>query len=89
MSTATEVTVKLTPETGKLLAERASRQGQDVPTYLSTLIDQELKRTSIDEILAPFRAEVKQSGMNDNELDGFFEEVRDEVWQDRQAKRAS
>jgi len=74
-----EVKVKLTPEKGKLLQERASKQGMDVDHYLTKLIDRDLIIPTIDEVLAPFRADVANSGMTQEELDQFFKGVRKEV----------
>lgn len=74
-----EIKVKLTPEKGKLLLERASRQGIDVDHYLTKLIDRDLTTLTIDEILAPFRADVAATGMTQEELDQFFKGVRKEV----------
>ena len=39
-----------------------------------------------DEALAPFRRQVAESGMSDVELREFFEEVRQEVYQDKHGK---
>jgi hypothetical protein len=36
---------------------------------------------TFDEILAPFRQSVAESGMTDEELDALFQEAREEVWQ--------
>jgi hypothetical protein len=36
-----------------------------------------------DAALAAFPREVKESGMTDDELRGYFEELRDEVYQER------
>lgn len=74
-----EIKVKLTPEKGKLLQERASKQGMDIDHYLTKLIDRDLTSPTIDEILAPFRADVASSGMTQEELDQFFKGVRKEV----------
>jgi hypothetical protein len=41
---------------------------------------------TVDEALAPFRRQVQESGLTDEELRAFFEEVREEVWRERQAK---
>jgi len=36
--------------------------------------------------LAPFRRQVEESGMTDDELGDFFEEVREEVWQEKHGR---
>lgn len=39
---------------------------------------------TLDEILAPFRAQVEASGMSDMELEAFFEAVREKSFQEQQ-----
>jgi hypothetical protein len=38
------------------------------------------------EIFAPFRRNVEESGMTEDELDNFFNEIREKVWQEKRAK---
>ncbi len=38
----------------------------------------------VDEALAPFRRQVETSGLTDAQLEAFFEELREEVWQEKQ-----
>jgi hypothetical protein len=42
---------------------------------------------SLDEILAPFRREIEESGVTDQSLRDFFTEVRDEVRAEKRARR--
>ena len=82
------VTVNLPPETEARLQARAAAQGQEVSAYVQQLIENELQNAlSLDEVLAPFRKQVEESGMTDEELEAFFEEVREEVWQEKQAQK--
>lgn len=37
--------------------------------------------------LAPFRDEVARSGLTDEQVDAFFERLRDEVWQEQSHQR--
>jgi plasmid stability protein len=79
------ITVELPEDTERQLRERAARTGRDVPTLVRELIERSMKaEPTIDEILAPFRRQVAESGMTDDELNAFFEEARDEVWRERQ-----
>jgi hypothetical protein len=81
------ITITLTPEEEHRLAERAARLGQDVTIYVHHLIEQDIHSSrTANEALEPFRREVEQSGMNDEELGAFFEELRDEVWNDKQTR---
>jgi hypothetical protein len=40
----------------------------------------------VEQALAPFRRQVEESGLTDDELGDFFEEVREEVWQDKHGR---
>lgn len=88
--TAMTLTIQLPPEAEKKLRDRAAQNGLEPDAYARKLIEQGLKGgheapsagqpgTTLDEVLAPFRREVEESGMTDDELRAFFTEVRDEV----------
>jgi hypothetical protein len=79
------ITNSLPPEKEKL-RECAARSGEDVTGYVQRLIEKHGDaQPMVSEALAPFRRQVAESGMSDAELETFFEEVREEVWQERQA----
>jgi hypothetical protein len=80
--------IALPPETEAVLRERARIHGEDVSAYASRLLKDALTGRSVDELLAPFRQQVEESGATDAELDELCEELREEVWQQRHAKRA-
>jgi hypothetical protein len=80
--------IPLPPDTEQTLRERAKANGEDVAAYVARLIQQALTAPSVDELLAPFRDQVEQSGIADDELDRFGEELRQEVRQERQARKA-
>lgn len=82
------LTIPLSPEAEARLQERAIAAGQDVTAYAAQLLEEAITSPTVDELLAPFRRQVEQSGMSDEELDAFYEELRDKVWQERQAKQA-
>jgi plasmid stability protein len=42
---------------------------------------------TLDEILAPVREEFERSGMTDEELGSLVEEIREEIWQEKQARK--
>ena len=72
----------------KELLERAAAHGQDVTEFVRQIIEKELQAPrTLDEVLAPVRKEFAESGMSDNELDTFFEEVRNEIWQEKHSKQ--
>jgi hypothetical protein len=80
------LTVSLSPDQERRLFERAAERGKDPADYVRDLIDRDIHRPSLDEVLAPFRRQVEESGMSDDELGAFFEEVREEVWQAKQER---
>lgn len=48
------------------------------------IIENDVKQPKrLDEILAPFRREVEDSGITDQEFDEFVEEIREEVYQEK------
>lgn len=78
------ITIRLSDEEQRRLAEGAARNGRDVAEYVHSLIERDIQEPSaVDQALAPFRREVEASGMTDDELGDFFEEVREEVWQEK------
>ncbi|MFI5460723.1 MAG: hypothetical protein ACHRXM_35365 [Isosphaerales bacterium] len=78
------ITIDLGPEEGSKLLERAAQSGQDVTAYVHRLIARDIQ--GVDETLAPFRRQIEQSGLSDTDLQAFFEEVREEVWQEKHGK---
>ena len=81
------ITIQLSADEEKRLAERAARSGRDLPGYVHLLIERDIQaRPSVDEALAPFRRQVEESGMSDDELGDFFEEIRREVWQEKHGR---
>ena len=74
-------TIELTGIPDQIVRLLDARSGGDRAGYLRDLIIRHFqKSSSSDEILAPFRRQVQESGMTEAELDTFFEEVRQEVW---------
>jgi hypothetical protein len=43
---------------------------------------------TFDEIFAPLRQEVQESGIGDDELDRLLEHAREGVWQEKNAKQS-
>ncbi len=59
------VTLELEPEVEALLEQRAKADGCDVQGYVQKLIEKDVnRRQTFDEILAPFRQAVEQSGFH-------------------------
>lgn len=77
----------ISEETLRLLDKRVLQQGGDRSTYIRDLLDRELHAPTLTELLAPFRKQVAESGMTEDELDDLFEEAREEVYQEAQARQ--
>lgn len=83
-----DITISIRPEIQEELQQRATDSGQDVEAYVERLIEKALSGPQrIDELLAPVRKQVAESGISDDELDALIEEVREEVWQEKQSQK--
>lgn len=80
------INISLTPEAESKLRQRAAVLGQDMVTVASDLLEQAITRPSVDELLAPARKQVAESGMSNEQLDGFFRGVLNEVRDDKKAQ---
>jgi predicted DNA-binding protein len=81
------ILIRLSDEEQRRLTERAARNGRDVADYVQLLIERDLQEpAAVDLALAPFRRQVEESGMTDEELGDFYEEVREEVWQEKHGR---
>ena len=81
------ITITLSRETERKLQARASQKGLEVSAYLGRLVEKEVQKPTLSEILAPFRQQVQTSGISDEELTTLFEEAREEVWQEKHQAR--
>lgn len=69
-----------------VLDARAGDAGMKREEYASDLLRKGLGGPrSLDEILAPFRAQVQSSGMDDQELTRLFQAARDAVASERRS----
>jgi hypothetical protein len=81
------LTIDLPPELGKALRQHASRSGQDVQGFVLQAVKEKIaKAHTFEEACAPFARAVEAAGITDEEFDRFLEEVREEVWQEKQGK---
>jgi hypothetical protein len=79
------LTLTLPPEIERKLQARANATGQPVAEFVVQALEEKLRgEPTADELLAPFRKQVQDSGLTDEELDSFFDGVRDEIWQEKQ-----
>ncbi len=78
------ITIDLSSEVETVLQEKASADGKNIQNYIEELLKKQLLRPSLDEILAPVRQDFDESGMSEEDLNGFFDDLRDKVWQEKQ-----
>lgn len=80
------ITIDLPPDVEESIKTQAAKEGLPLEDYVMALVQEGTKRRDridllaekpFDEILAPFRRNVKDSGMSDKELDGLFTEARE------------
>ena len=78
------ITIDLSSEVETVLQEKASADGKNIQNYIEELLKKQLLRPSLDEILAPVRQDFDESGMSEEDLNGFFDDLRDKVLQEKQ-----
>lgn len=79
------VTINLPPELESSLRQQAARSGQEVSAFVLDAVKEKIaKARTLDEVCAPFAQAVAAAGISDEEFDQFFEQSRDEVWQEKQ-----
>lgn len=82
------ITISLPPEVEKSVKAQANKEGKPLEDYVESLVEEGSRRRaridlltekSFDEILAPFRRNVEESGLSDEVLDALFTEARKEA----------
>ena len=93
------ITITLPTEAEAKLRRRAAEAGVTPDALARQLLEKILagrrdvapsarQESALDAVLDPFRKEVEESGMTDDELRDFFSEVRDEMRAEKRARRA-
>lgn len=81
------VMLDLPPDLETALREHAAQSGQDIRGFVLQAVREKITRVhSIEEICVPFAHAVEAAQVSDEEFDRFFEEVREEVWLEKQAR---
>jgi hypothetical protein len=81
------LTLDLPSELETALRQHAAESGQDVSAFVLQAVREKIaKARTFDEVCSPFAAAVEAACMSDEEFDRFFQEVREEVWQEKQDK---
>lgn len=84
-----ELTLSLSPEAESKLKAKAAAAGVDVATYAANTLERVATRPSLDEVLAPLRAEFERSGTNEDELTELLEQAKHEARAEQHARKAS
>jgi plasmid stability protein len=90
------ITINLPSAAEEKLRQRAAENGISPDALARHLLELALNGeearspySSFEEILAPFRKEVQESGLSDEDLAGLFTEMRDEVRSEKRSKGTS
>ena len=82
------IEIPISDEPLRLVDERAQTAGLPREAYIrAVLVSVVNTRPSINEILAPFRDQVVDSGVGDEELDRLFLQPHDESHRERNQRR--
>ena len=82
------VTINLPPELEQAVRQQAAKHGQDVDAFVLQAVNEKVaKSQTFDELCASFAEAVSASGMSEEEFDSFFEQARDEVWQEKHTRK--
>jgi hypothetical protein len=81
------VTLDLPPDLETTIREHAAQSGQDVRGFVLQAVREKIARVrTFEEICAPFAHAVGAAHVTDEEFDRFFEEVREDVWREKQVQ---
>ena len=81
------LTITLKPETEAKLKNLSNARGYAVDDFIEKLIEDESnKLRTIDEIFAPFRKNIEESGVSEEDLDALFLQARKEVYAEKKAR---
>ena len=79
------VVLELKPEIEDALQKKANAKGFPVSVYVEELIQKDVDHgPTLDELLAPVRKQFDDSGMTEDELNEFVDDLREKVWQEKQ-----
>lgn len=81
------LSIQLTPDDERLLAQRAVAAGQDPGTFALGVLRRELSRVArVESLLAPVHEEFERSGMSEEELTGLLERAKHDLRRDQRAR---
>jgi hypothetical protein len=82
------LSIDIPPQTEERLRQQAEAAGQDMPSYVSQLIERSATKSSLDEILSPLRKHFAETGISDEELVDDITNAQAEYRADQQKKTA-
>jgi hypothetical protein len=77
------LSLTLPPEVEAKLLQRAAESRQSPDDYASRVLVEAVGAPTVDELLAPARKQIADSGMSDAEFDHFFDDLREKVWREK------
>lgn len=83
------ITLDLPPATLDRLRRHSASTGKDVNDCIETAVESYLNLTtkSFDELFAPLRKQVAESGLSDDQVDDLLQEAIDESRAERKLRR--
>ena len=82
------IEIPLPEELLRLVDEKAHSTGLERDDCIRAVLSKEVAgEPSISEILAPFRDQVANNGISDEELNRLFSETREESYRERRSRR--
>ena len=78
--------LELKPEIEKALRKKALANGKDFQYFVMETLEIHALKPSLEEILAPVRQDFEESGMSEDDLNVFIDDLREKVWQEKQQK---
>lgn len=67
--------IPLSHDVERLLREQAAKRRMDPGLFAAEIVERAVTGPSIDEILAPFRKQVSESGSSDAQIDEFYRDL--------------
>jgi hypothetical protein len=83
-----ELTITLPLELAAQVQAVAARRGRAMNEFVLDAVKAATLKPSLDELLAPVRAQFAASGMTEAEFDQLIEEERQAIWEEKHGKAA-
>jgi hypothetical protein len=80
-NTIEQITIDLPLEIKTALEQKA--KGQDIKTFIQSIVKKQALRPNLDEVLTSVRQEFDKSGMSEDDLDVFMNSIREKNYQEK------